>query len=698
MISTTELSESELYGLLSRIEPVRNSAGTAAGELFDHWLGAQHGLGKLQELVIQFASICNDAHISSTHKATVICCGDHGVAEENVSAYPPETTIHMTANYLISKGAAANALANFASSELFVADLGVNGNVSDLPGIINAKIAPGTNNSAKGPAMTRAQAVASICFGINMANMLKTEHNVNVILPGEMGISNTTASAAITAALLQLPASKTTGRGTNISDSRFKTKLATVEKILAVNLPDARDPIGVLAKTGGFELGAITGLVLGSALNNMLVILDGFNSSAAALVAYQLAPAVKDYIAVSHLAGEQGHKKILQHMGLEPVMKLDIKLGEAIGSSLIADMLDMGLQAYHSLNQDDNKKRELFHTIKNIIIPDDKITLTDKTFDYYTKTMPELDTAAMELCQSRLDKLSKPIYSLGIIEKLAVQLAGIIQNELPSDISTHLLCIGMTDNDHATAANDQSTTDFLELLQTAANDAGKVFEALSGQNVSKNHADTASGISFGASSSFLPLEQGVLLASLAGSSSSNVTIAHVLQDKSAMDAFEFGRLQGENLSMKHHVVGLAMIDKNPKVITELKDSIIGPEGQLLWDKTMFLAKIPKELQPQASALLGAMLALAHNRCMIVLDDSATTALARYAVQLIPELEQFMLPVQPQLYQLGINAPGTVASTGIRLIQASLHVLNDMKTFGEAQVAVACDGPGSGRQS
>lgn len=650
----TTLGESALYGILSRIQPTNKHSGEQAIHELDHWLPPEYGLGNLRELLKKYISICNGP--DKPHKATVICCADHGVAAENVSAYPPETTLHMTANYLISKGAAANAMANFASSKLFVADLGINGDASELPGIINAKIASGTNNSAQGPAMTREQAVAAISFGISMAQELKEKHGINIILPGEMGISNTTASAAITAALLQLPANQTTGRGTNISDQRLQTKLATVERILKVNKPDPADPIGVLAKAGGFELGAITGLVLGGALNNQLVILDGFNSSAAALIAYQLAPAVKDYLAVSHLAGEQGHVKILNHLKLTPAMKLDIKLGEAIGSSLIADMLDMALGAYNNLWQDDNHKMDIFNTINNKIIPKDKITLTDKTFDYYTNTMPDLNKTAMEQCQLRLNKLAKPIYSLGIIEKLAVQLAGITQDENPYDISTHLLCIGKDD----TLLGDSSS---LEQQEQA-----------------------------------LTLEQGALLLSFANQSSSEVTVAHILKDSSAMDSFEFGRLQGEHLSMKHQVVGLAMIDAQPQFVTELADSIVGASGELLWDKTNFLGKIPKKLQPQASALLGAMLAMAHNHCMVILDNVATTALARYAVQLIPDLEPFLLPVQPQLYQLDIKAPGAIACAGIRLLQASLHVLNDMKTFTEAQVAVAADGPGAGRQA
>lgn len=585
-------------------------------------------------------------------KAVTICCADHGVAQENVSAYPPETTLHMVTNYLISHGSAANSFADFIGAHLAIADLGIKGQIGSLPGLIDFHIANGTANSTQGPAMSRVQAVQSLYYGISLAQQLHQQQDVTVFLPGEMGISNTTASAAITAALLDEPPENTTGRGTNISDDRYKTKLATVKRILNTNQPDASDPIDVLAKVGGFELGAIAGVILGAAISQSVTILDGFNSSAAALIAARLNPMVTDYILPSHLAGELGHPLILRELGLKPLMFLDIKLGEAIGSSLLADILDGSLRAYKNLAKDAAAKHDLSHSLSREIIPTDSVSLTHKTFDYYIKTMPELDRESMELCQMRLDKLAKPIYSLGIIEKLATQFCGIICDELPhhQDIYSQLLCFGLTDL-HAD---------------------GAVMEA-----------DQAACL------------QGFVRQS--AEQDSMITLALLTTDRSQMDAFEFGRLQGENLSMRNHIIGVSLLDKDITMLDDLADMLCHPDGALKWDKTDFLSHLPEDRQLLVSAVMGAIIAASHNRSLIILGDRAVIAIARYTAMLVPDMEPFLLPIEPQLYQMNINIPGITAYMGIRLIEAALNALNTMKTFSETKVAMANDGPGAGRQ-
>ena len=649
--------EQTLLQLINEIPAVNHVTATAIDDVIKKSTIPETAFGALGDILKKYAGATGDIQLSSRPtKAVVICCGDHGVAKENVSAYPPETTIHMVANYLIYHGAAANSFADFIGAHLSIADLGINGKIADLPGLIDFHIADGTKNSAEGAAMTREQAVQSIYCGIKLARQLHTQHGVNVFLPGEMGISNTTASAAITAALLREAAENTTGRGTNISDSRYKIKLATVKKILTTNSPNPADPIDVLAKVGGFELGAIAGIILGAAASHSLTILDGFNSSAAALIAARLNPLVKDYLLPSHLSGEQGHPLILKELGFTPFMKLDIRLGEAIGSALMADVLDMSIKAFQSMTAPDENKFFMRNKIRRELIPPDSVSLTRKTFDYYTKTMPDLDQNAMELCRLRWDNLSKPIYSLGILEKVAIQLSGILNDQLPQDISKHLLCFGIKQGGQSAL---QMFKDLVDLNQAAW------INSFVKQATSPTHPKT--------------------------------TLAILTGDHGQMDAFEFGRLQGEYLSEHHHVIGISLLDTDIALADKLADELSNPNGTLKWDKFNFLSQLSNNHQLLASAVLGAIVAASHNRSLVILGDRAVTAIASYAVQLVPDCGPFLLPIEPTLYKFGIKIPGITACLGIRLVEAAIHALNSMKTFAEAKVAVANDGPGAGRQ-
>ncbi len=640
-------SESMLADTCAGILPAdQKAAAEFAGQL-DKALPPTCSLGQLREIALRYTAAVGNPKITRL-PITLIFCADHGVAEENVSAYPPETTLHMTTNYMISKGAAANAFSNFVHSQFLVADMGIRGDAGSLPALLHWKIASGTKNSARGAAMSRQEAVQSLCSGILLGRELAAA-GCTIMLPGEMGIANTTTSAAITAALCGLPAEKTTGRGTNISDMRLKKKIAIVEQILQVNQPNAADPVDVLAKTGGFELGAIAGLILGAASQRAVTVLDGFNTGAAALIAAALCPNVKDYLIASHLGGEQGHPHILKELGLSPVMTLDIKLGEAIGSTLTADLLIKTLVGAASLHASQEEQGGLLGLLRECSISPKPIILTDKTFDFYTNTMPAPDKNAMEKCQLRLDNLAKPIYCLGTIEKIAVQLSGILGEELPgTDTGRALLLIG-TDN-----------------------------------------TGTAQG------SSIHTGAQGIMLSSFAKHTGVNVTTGNLTLGHSQMDAFEFGRREGERLALSSGIVGLGMAD-TPASLENIADILLSPDGSLRWDTTSFLSSLDSSQQLMAAAVLGAMVAAAHNRSLVILDDAATAAVAGYAVRMLPELKDFLLPIQPQLYQMDIKAPGITALAGISLAVASLHALNDMKTFAEAQVAVANDGPGKGKQ-
>ena len=235
--------------------------------------------GKLMTALLRYINITGERHPPLPQTSVVISCADHGVAAESVSAYPPETTLNMMCNYLIAHGGAANAAANYVNARLLIVDLGVNADTSAIPGLLHRSIARGTENMTKGPAMTRTQAVRAVETGIQIASDCAARGD-HCILPGEMGISNTTSSAAISAAILGLPPEEVTGRGANISDERLQHKIDIVRRALAVNHPDPRDGIDVLAKVGGFELGCIAGIILGAAAHRMLVILEHHVSSA----------------------------------------------------------------------------------------------------------------------------------------------------------------------------------------------------------------------------------------------------------------------------------------------------------------------------------------------------------------------------------------------------------------------------------
>ena len=306
--------------------------------------------GRLNDVLLRYINITGERHPAPPQTSVVISCADHGVAAESVSAYPPETTLNMMCNYLIARGGAANAAANYANANLIVADLGVNTEHTDIPGLLHHSIARGTANMTKGPAMTRIQAIQSIETGIAIASDCASRGD-RCILPGEMGISNTTSSASMVAAFLGLTPEEVTGRGANISDARLAHKVEIVRRALDVNRPNLHDGLDVLAKVGGFELGCIAGLILGAAARRMLVILDGANTTSAALVAHALAPNCVHYLLASHASlTEHSHPHALRHLGLTPMLRLDIRLSEAAGSSIVLRMLRQMLKVWETID------------------------------------------------------------------------------------------------------------------------------------------------------------------------------------------------------------------------------------------------------------------------------------------------------------------------------------------------------------
>ena len=282
--------------------------------------------GRLVNMVAQYGAATNQETLAIPKPCMIIASADHGVADMGVSAYPKETTVGMTQNYLIPKGAGANSLANYCGAQMEVIDMGIDADMSWVPGLRSHKLGMGTKkkNFVEEPAMTREQAIEGIETGIRLVKE-KIDEGFNVFLVGEMGISNTTASALMTAKFAGLTAEEATGRGTNISDERLKLKQRIVHDVLEKykNIPKD-DAIGILSSVGGFEFACIVGVILGAAANHGLVIIDGFNTSACALVAKTLVPQVMDYVMASHLSAEKAAKSSLENLGLEAYVDLGL--------------------------------------------------------------------------------------------------------------------------------------------------------------------------------------------------------------------------------------------------------------------------------------------------------------------------------------------------------------------------------------
>ena len=299
----------------------------------------QGSLGVLEPLSARLAAIFGTLDVHLEKKVVVTCAGDHGVVDEGVSLFPQEVTQQMVHNFVI-KGASINILAKHAGAESMAADIGVKADFDpDLP-IFHKKVAKGTENFTKGPAMTRRQAVAAIEAGIEIVDELVAKGGLHMLGTGDMGIGNTTPSTAIIAVLSGEKVEDLTGRGTGINDEALTRKVNAIKTGIELNQPDPKDPIDVLAKVGGYEIGALAGLVLGAAGHGIPVVCDGFISTAGALIACDLAPTAKEYLFASHRSVEVGHKFMHHHLGVEPLLDLGFRLGEGTGAALTMELLD----------------------------------------------------------------------------------------------------------------------------------------------------------------------------------------------------------------------------------------------------------------------------------------------------------------------------------------------------------------------
>lgn len=295
-------------------------------------------LGRLEAVAKQIAGMTRQGRPSVARKLIITMAADHGVVEDGVSAYPQAVTAQMVVNFLRG-GAGINVLARHVGARVVVVDMGVAADLPPHPDLVVRKVGYGTRNIARGPAMTRDEAARAIQAGIEIVER-ELARGADIVGTGDMGIGNTTPSSAIAAVLTGQPAALVTGRGTGIDDAAYAKKVAVIERALSVNRPDPADPLDVLSKVGGFEIAGLAGVILGGAAARRPVVIDGFISGAAALIAAALEPRVIDYLIASHRSQEPGHRVMLEHLRLQPLLDLDLRLGEGTGGALAMSIID----------------------------------------------------------------------------------------------------------------------------------------------------------------------------------------------------------------------------------------------------------------------------------------------------------------------------------------------------------------------
>jgi nicotinate-nucleotide--dimethylbenzimidazole phosphoribosyltransferase len=340
----------ELRSLLEqtveRIQGLDESAMRDAEHRIDRLTKPPGSLGRLEEIARQIAGIAGQLQPDLSGKAVIVMAGDHGVCAEGVSAFPAEVTPQMVLNFL-NGGAAVNVLSRHVGADVVCVDIGVNADLSH-PNLVSRKIRKGTDNIAAGPAMSLDEAVRAIQAGVDIVDGLAAR-GYRMFATGEMGIGNTTPSSALLAALTGMDVEAVVGRGTGIGDEALRHKRDVIRRALDVNRPNAGDPLDVLAKLGGFEIAGLVGVIIGAAANRCPVIIDGFISSAAALVASRIAPLSSAYMLPSHLSHEQGHRVLMEHIGLRPILQMDMRLGEGTGAVMAFPIVEAAVKLMNEM-------------------------------------------------------------------------------------------------------------------------------------------------------------------------------------------------------------------------------------------------------------------------------------------------------------------------------------------------------------
>ncbi|MBI5326961.1 MAG: nicotinate-nucleotide--dimethylbenzimidazole phosphoribosyltransferase [Deltaproteobacteria bacterium] len=338
---------SKLEQTISFIKPVNPVFYEKAQSRLDNLTKPQGSLGRLEEFAARVVAINENIKPALNKKAIFTFAGDHGVAEEGVSAFPKEVTPQMVLNFLRG-GAGINVLARHSGAEVVVVDIGVDYEFGNVKGLCHRKVIRGTTNIRKGPAMSMDEAIKCMEVGIELADEY-AKKGYHIFGTGEMGIANTTPSSAIAAVFSKRTVEEVTGKGTGINDDTFKNKVRVIEDAIKINKPNQKDPLDVLAKLGGAEIAGIAGLILGAAANRIPVVIDGFISTAGALLAYELCHTVRDYMFAAHTSVERGHWIMLEKMDLKPILNLNMRLGEGTGAALGISLIEAGVKIYNEM-------------------------------------------------------------------------------------------------------------------------------------------------------------------------------------------------------------------------------------------------------------------------------------------------------------------------------------------------------------
>ena len=336
-----------LKAILEAITPADRNLEPKIRAHLDNLTKPPGSLGELENLAIRYCLMTDTVSPQMGKKRIVTFAGDHGVADEGVSAFPSEVTPQMVYN-MLAGGAGINVLARHVGADLQVVDIGVADPLEGASNLVRRKVKPGTANMSRGPAMTREEAVQAILVGVELAHAA-ADDGVTLLGTGEMGIANTTPSSGLYASLIPCPVVEVTGRGTGIDDTRLKHKIIVIERSLEVNGSMLADPLSTLAAVGGLEIAGICGLILAAAGRRLPVVVDGFISSAAALVAMRLRESVSDYLFFSHCSAEPGHRTFFERLGIRPILDLDLRLGEGTGAALAMHLIEGAVKIYNEM-------------------------------------------------------------------------------------------------------------------------------------------------------------------------------------------------------------------------------------------------------------------------------------------------------------------------------------------------------------
>lgn len=337
----------DIERIAASIKPLDESAMGAARERQGRLTKPPGSLGRLEELAVQLAGITGQTRPRLPRKAVVVMAADHGVVAEGVSAYPKEVTPQMVLNFLAG-GAAINVLARRAGARVVVVDVGVAAELPVSDGLVRRKVALGTRNLALEPAMARDQAERAVEVGMEVVED-EVRRGLDLVATGEMGIGNTTASSAIVALLADRPVAEVVGRGTGVDEAGMGRKVRAIERGIRSTRPDGSDPMDVLTKVGGLEIAGLVGVMLAGAAHRLPVVIDGFISGAAALVAVGMCPRLRDYLIPSHRSAETGHRVVLEALGLRPLFDLDMRLGEGTGAAIAMQLIDDALALHDEM-------------------------------------------------------------------------------------------------------------------------------------------------------------------------------------------------------------------------------------------------------------------------------------------------------------------------------------------------------------